>query len=85
MKYAPKFQIILLGLNSYENMVMEVGRCSFAVANSVTLLGVTIDSKLKFSQHIFQICQKASSKLPPFLEFQSTLMRNSHLCTTAHL
>ena len=54
-----KFQVILFCLDSNENLVLEVGGCSIGVANSFTLLGVTIDSKLKFKQHVFQICQKS--------------------------
>ena len=44
---ASKLQVILFRLNSNENIVLEVGGCSIDVANSVALLGVTIDSKLK--------------------------------------
>ena len=42
---ASKFQVILIGLNSSENVVLEVGECSIDVVNSVTLLGITIDYK----------------------------------------
>ena len=35
---ASKFQVILFGLNSNENIVLEVGRYSIDFANSVTLL-----------------------------------------------
>ena len=49
---ASKFQVILFGLNSHENIALEVGECSIDVANSVTPLGVTIDSKLNLNQHI---------------------------------
>ena len=63
---ASKIQVILFGLSSNESIVREVGGCSIDVANRVTLLGVTIDSKLKFNQHVFQICQKANSKISAF-------------------
>ena len=59
---ASKFQVILFGLNSNENIILEVGGCSIDVANSVTLLGVTNDSKLKFNQHVSKIFEKANSK-----------------------
>ena len=83
-----KFQVMLLGLNSNENTVLEVGGCSIDVANSVTLLGVTIDSKLKFSQHghVLQICQNANSKISAFSrtskylhEKQSLILYNSFI------
>ena len=82
-----KCQVTLLGLNSYENTVLEVGGCSIDVANSVTLLGVTIDSKLQFSQHghVLQICQNANSKISAFsstskyLKKQSLILYNSFI------
>ena len=40
---ASTFQLILFGLSSNENIVLEVGECSIDVANGVTLLGVTIE------------------------------------------
>ena len=83
---APKFQAILFGLNSKEDIVLEVGGCSIDVANSVTLLGVTIDSKLKFNKHVLQICQKANNKISAFSriskyldEKQSLLLYNSFI------
>ena len=45
---ASKFQLILFGLNSNENIVLTVGGCSNDAANSVTLIRVTNDFKLKF-------------------------------------
>ena len=35
---ASTFQVILFGLNSNENIVLEVGGCSIDVANNVTVL-----------------------------------------------
>ena len=83
---ASKFQVILFGLNSNENIVLEVGGCSIDFANSVTLLGVTIESKLKFSQHVSKICQKANNKISAFSkvsnyldEKQSLILYNSFI------
>ena len=45
---ASKFQVILFGLNSNESRILEAGGCSNDVANSVTLLGVTISPVHKF-------------------------------------
>ena len=70
---ASKFQVILFGLNSNENIILEVGGCSIDVANSVTLLGVTIESKLKFSQHVSKICKKANSKISAFSRISNYL------------
>ena len=63
---ASKFQVILFGLNSNESIVLEVGGCSIDVDNSVTVLGVKIDSKFKFNQNVSKICQKANTKISAF-------------------
>ena len=83
---ASKFQVILFGLNSNENIILKVGGCSIDVANNVTLLGDTIDSKLKFNQHVSKICQKANSKISAFSrvsnylhEKQSLILYNSSI------
>ena len=83
---ALKFQVILFGVNSNENIVLEVAGCSIDVANSVTLLGVTIDSKLTFNQHVLKICLKANSKISAFsriskylYEKQSLILYNSFI------
>ena len=74
---ASKFQAIFSGLNSNESIVLEVGGRSIDVANNVTLLGVKVDSKLKFNQHASNICQKVNTKISAFLESQITLIRNN--------
>ena len=82
---ASKIQVILFGLSSKESIVLKVGGCSIDVANRVTLLGVTIDSKLKFNQHVSQICQKANSKISAFSSVSKCLDENNPLPSTAHL
>ena len=70
---ASKFQAIFFGLNSNESIVLEVGGCSTDVANNVTLLGVKIDSKLKFNQHVSNICQKVNTKISAFSRISNYL------------
>ena len=43
-----KFQVMLLGLKTDDNIVLDIGKVSIDVVSSVKLLGITIDSKLKF-------------------------------------
>ena len=76
---ASKFQVVLFGLDSNENIVLGVWGCSIDVANSVTLLGVMIDSKLKFDQHVFKIFQKASSKISAFSRISKYLNEKQSL------
>ena len=82
---ASKFQVILFGLNSSENIVLEAGGCSIGVANSVTLLGITIDSKVNCYEHVSKFCQKATTKISALLGSQSSLMRNNNVPSTTHL
>ena len=76
-----KFQAILFGLNSNENIVLEVGECSI----DVTLLGVTIDSILKLINMSSKFVRKQTAKFVPFLGFEHTLMKNNRLSSTSHL
>ena len=43
-----KFQVMLLGLQTDDNIVLDIGKVSIDLVSSVKLLGITIDSKLKF-------------------------------------
>ena len=70
---ASKFQVMLSSLKSNENIVLDVEECSVDAANSVTLLGVTIDSTLTFNQHVLKICQKANRKISAFSRFSKYL------------
>ena len=81
-----KFHVMLLGLKTDDNIVLDIGKVSIDVVSSVKLLGITIDSKLKFDQHVAQLCQKANNKISAFSrvssylnEKQSLLLYNSFI------
>ena len=58
-----KFQFIIYG-NICDSYVLSVGdNVSLKSETSVKLLGVTIDSKLSFSQHINDLCNKAGRQI----------------------
>ena len=62
MKANPdKFQFIILG-NTCSHTLQTVD-ITIKSASSVTLLGITIDSKLNFKEHISNIVKKAYYKL----------------------
>ena len=63
---ASKSQVISFDLNSSKNVILEVRGCSTGAANSVSLFEVIIDSKLRFNQHVFKICQKEDRKTSAF-------------------
>ena len=46
------FQVMLLVIKNDDNDFLAIGNVSNDAANSVKLLGITIDLKLKFNQHL---------------------------------
>ena len=60
-----KFQLMLLHKSSTQNSVqkLELANNEIESENMVTLLGVTIDNKLTFDEHISKLCNKASMQL----------------------
>ena len=61
-----KFQTVLLDLKSIDNIVLDIGKVSIDMLNSIKLLGITIDSKLKFDQRVAELRQKANKKISTF-------------------
>ena len=62
MKANPdKFPFIILG--NTDSHTSQIGDITIKSVSSVTLLGITIDSKLNFKEHINNIVQKAYYKL----------------------
>ena len=62
MKANPdEFQFIIIG--SKGSHIVQVGDITTKSVSSVTLLGITIGSKLSFVEHINDIIKKAYNKL----------------------
>ena len=62
MKANPdKFHILLTGND--ETLSVNVGDYKILNRSSEKLLGITIDSKLSFDDHVISLCKKASQKL----------------------
>ena len=60
-----KFQLMLLQ-NSTKKVIrekLEANNNEIESADSVSILGITIDSQLSFDDHISKVCKKASMKL----------------------
>ena len=68
-----KFQVMLLGLRTEDNIVLNVGNVSIDVVSSVTLLAITNDSRLKFDQHVAKLCQKVNNKISAFFRVSNSL------------
>ena len=50
-------------LSSQDNVHVNIGTAQIENSKSQKLLGINIDSKLTFEEHINRICKKASAKL----------------------
>ena len=77
---------MLIGLKTDDSIVLDIGNVSIDIVNSVKLLRITIDSKLKFGQHVAILCQKANNKISAFSrvsnylnEKKSRLLYNSFI------
>ena len=59
-----KFQAMVLqnsrNSKNYEHVKLEIGSTKIEIKNTVKLLGITIDNKLNFEEHISELCKKAS-------------------------
>ena len=56
-----KFQFMILGCNNIK-LTLCVGDIKVVCADTVTLLGIIIDKKLKFNQHVDKLCKRAKAK-----------------------
>ena len=55
-----KYKLLLTGS---ENTTMKIGTETIQNSSSVKLLGITIDNKLNFNEHVIKMCKKASKKI----------------------
>ena len=84
------FQILVLGVHDSELPIsIQTANTSITSADTVELLGITIDSKLTFSSHISSLCHRASLKIrslnriSPYLQQnQLKLLFNSFILST---
>ena len=56
-----KFHLILSDTN--QDYSVKVDKCSIKNSKSAKLLGIKIDNKLKFDEHVSDLCTKATQKL----------------------
>ena len=61
-----KFQLIFFGLKEDHKLSIEINGNVINMSDAEKLLGVTIDSKLRFNEHIKIICQKINNKVKGF-------------------
>ena len=69
-----KYHATILGKEKLpDNFTIKTGDISLSPENQVTLLEVTLDSKLNFEAHIQKMCKEAFKKLNAFLRITSHL------------
>ena len=61
-----KFHIIFFGIKEDHELSIESNSDVIKMSDTVKLLGVSIDSKLRFNEHVKAICQKTNNKVKAF-------------------
>ena len=73
-------------LSSNEDANIQITNATVKSSTSKKLLGVTIDSKLKFDKHFENICQKASRKLNALVRLVNNMeLPKRHILVNAFL
>ena len=62
------FQVMFMGLGNDCKLCMEIDEVVIKTADKVKLLGIIIDSKLKFDEHVKSLCLKQTGILVLFPE-----------------
>ena len=70
-----KFQVILLDKSRSDNtnIEVEIGNKKLSSTLSVRLLGVHLDDKLNFNEHVNKICKSAGNQLNALIRLKSFL------------
>ena len=68
-----KFKLMFLGKNIPDNYSISLAGQLIPAKNEVELLGITIDCKLNFSNHIKKICKSANNKISAFIRMRRSL------------
>ena len=60
------FQVMLIELKANDSTSFDIDGASINVVNNDKLFGVTTDLKLKFDQHVENLCQKVNDEITAF-------------------
>ena len=61
-----KFQVMFLGIIEQLKLTLEINDIAIPLTDKVKLLGVPIDSQMKFDDHIKALCQIVNRKISAF-------------------
>ena len=70
---AEKFQIMFLGVQNPCEISLNICDNIISGKSQVELLGITIDYKLTFSNHVKTLCKNANSKISALIRFRNVL------------
>ena len=68
-----KFQLMFLRTNSYQKLCLKIEDKIINQCEQVKLLGIAIDSKLNFDNHILELCSKVNKKVSAFSRIRNYL------------
>ena len=64
MKVNPKkFQFMIVGKGTGQTVILNINNIKIRESQNVELLGLTIDNRLTFKDHINMLCRRANYKL----------------------
>ena len=70
-----KSQFMILGDKSHDKHILKINSIKVEANHDILLLGITIDKKLAFKQHIENLCRKAQYKLHPLKHIRKFLTK----------
>ena len=73
-----KYQVLNLGFTQNDSNIC-VNDAEILTKDNITLLGVVLDSKLNFSEHIISICKKASQRIGVLMRLRDLIPMKSKL------
>ena len=70
---------MILGDRSHHKHELKINSIKVEASDDVLLLGITIDKKLTFKQHVENLCRKAQYKLHALRRIRKFLTTEMHL------
>ena len=86
MKANPKkFRFMILGKSTRPTITLNINNIKIRESQNVELLGLTIDHRLTFKDHIDMLCRRASYKLHALRRIRKYLTLRNQNYSTMHL
>ena len=66
-----KFQLMFLGLHEEQKLRLNIVAEKISSTEHIKLLGIEIDSQLRFNMHVKTLCDKTNRKVSAFTQWRS--------------